>query len=106
VVPLPNRSTNGDIQKIPEIGWNVLRPSGAVNFNGTILNGFKPEQSVYFVHSFMAKTMVANHCLADYDFGGHSVAAVIQKDLIHGCQFHPEKSGDVGLSILRSFLST
>jgi len=105
VTPLPNRGLNGSTLKAPEIGWNVLRRSGTANFQDTILQDHMPEQSVYFLHSFMAKTKHANHCLADYDFGGHAVTAVVHKDAIHGCQFHPEKSGEVGLSILRRFLS-
>jgi glutamine amidotransferase len=105
VIPLPKRSVNGEILRIPEIGWNALRRSGAASFQDTILQNYKLEETVYFVHSFMVKTKNVNHCIADYDFGGHPVTAVVQKDANLGCQFHPEKSGEVGLSMLRHFLS-
>lgn len=105
VVPLPNPSIEGLSLKIPEIGWNALQPSaGTPDWHGTVLQDCGPGQAVYFVHSFMAVPTQGVHRLADYDLGGHAVAAVIQKDEITGCQFHPEKSGEVGLGILRRFL--
>jgi glutamine amidotransferase len=105
VVPLPNKSLAGEALKIPEIGWNALQPSaGSPDWQGTVLQDCMPGQSVYFVHSFMAVPTQGAHRLADYDFGGHAVSAVIRKDGITGCQFHPEKSGEIGLGILRRFL--
>lgn len=105
VVPLPNTSLAGEALKIPEIGWNALqRSEGSPNWQGTLLQDCGSGQAVYFVHSFMAVPSQGGHRLADYDFGGHAVAAVIRKDGIMGCQFHPEKSGEVGLEILRRFL--
>lgn len=105
VVPLPNTSLAGEALKIPEIGWNALQPSaGSPGWHGTLLQDCRPGQAVYFVHSFMAVPTQDVHRLADYDFGGHAVAAVIRKDGTTGCQFHPEKSGEVGLGILRHFL--
>lgn len=105
VVPLPSTSLAGETLKIPEIGWNALQPSaGSPGWRGTLLQDCRPGQAVYFVHSFMAVPMQGVHRLADYDFGGHAIAAVIRKDGTTGCQFHPEKSGEVGLGILRRFL--
>jgi len=105
VMPLPPISLDGQSMKIPEIGWNALRRSaGSPDWQGTVLQDCRPGQSVYFVHSFMALPTQGAYRLADYDFGGHAVAAVIRKDGITGCQFHPEKSGEVGLGILRRFL--
>jgi glutamine amidotransferase len=106
VVPLPNKSLAGEALKIPEIGWNALQPSASSpGWQGTVLQDCKPGQAVYFVHSFMAVPTQGVHRLADFDLGGHAVAAVIKKDGITGCQFHPEKSGEVGIQILRRFLS-
>ena len=105
VMPLPTRSLDGQSMKIPEIGWKALRRSaGSPDWQGTVLQDCRPGQSVYFVHSFMALPTQGAHRLADHDFGGHAITAVIHKDAIVGCQFHPEKSGEVGLRILRRFL--
>lgn len=105
VVPLPSKSLAGEVLKIPEIGWNALQPSaGSPGWHGTLLQDCRPGQAVYFVHSFMALPTQDVHRLADYDFGGHAIAAVIRKDGTTGCQFHPEKSGEVGLEVLREFI--
>ena len=60
--------------------------------------------AVYLVHSFHVVPDNAEHLMATYDFGGHRVTAAIRKDNITGFQFHPEKSGQVGLDIMRKFV--
>jgi glutamine amidotransferase len=105
VVPIPQITTLHETQKIPHIGWNSLQISKSKNdWGGTLLQDNKPGESVYFVHSFMAQPTDQSQRLADTDYGGHKIAAVIIKDQITGCQFHPEKSGEVGLKILKRFL--
>lgn len=106
VVPVPGLTFGGDTQKVPHIGWNALLPSAYVDWNGTLLSDTKPGSAVYFVHSFMAQTADRAHRLADCDYGGHAVAAVIAAGNVAGCQFHPEKSGDVGLRILKQFCAS
>ena len=84
--------------KIPHIGWNALtltRP------DSPILRYLKDGDHVYFVHSYYA-TDCADSVIATAEYGAPLTAAV-QKDNIFGCQFHPEKSGKVGLDILRAF---
>ena len=84
--------------KIPHIGWNALtltRP------NSPIFRYLKNGDHVYFVHSYYA-TDCADSVIATAEYGVPLTAAV-QKDNIFGCQFHPEKSGKVGLDILRAF---
>ena len=104
VVPVPTRSTDGQIQKIPHIGWYKLqRDEKYQNWNGTLLEDNLPGEAVYFVHSFMAMPINPVNRLADCNYGGHLVSAAIISDRITGCQFHPEKSGEVGLKILRKF---
>lgn len=103
VVPVPVRSVPGPPQKIPHIGWSPLQPSLGKAWATTVLRHVKPGESVYFVHSFMAETADESHRLADCLYGGHRIAAVIGRDNVVGCQFHPEKSGEVGLKILRAF---
>ena len=103
VVAVPDQTVTGDDQKIPHIGWTPLYPSAEVKWNGTLLENTKLGDSVYFVHSFMAMPTDPLHRLADGIYGGHNIAAVVAHKNIVGCQFHPEKSGEVGLAILRTF---
>ena len=83
--------------KIPHIGWNSLIFKKETPLFANIKNG----DCVYFVHSFHAidckESLVAT---AEY---GKEITAIVQKDNVFGCQFHPEKSGDVGLKILKAF---
>jgi glutamine amidotransferase len=105
VIPIPKTTILGIPQKNPHIGWNSLKLSKSNNnWSNTLLHDIKPGESVYFVHSFMAEPLDQANRLADIDYGGHKIASVIMKDHITGCQFHPEKSGEVGLKILRRYL--
>lgn len=84
--------------KIPHIGWNSLK----FTYNKSPLFKYINEGDfVYFVHSFYANNCDKN-VIATSNYGADLTAAV-QKDNIFGCQFHPEKSGTVGLNILRAF---
>lgn len=102
VVPVPAQTTDGDAQKIPHIGWSALYPASD-SWSGTLLDEIQAGSAVYFVHSFMAQTRDATHRLADCVYGGNRIPAVIGSGNVFGCQFHPEKSGEVGLGILRAF---
>lgn len=93
VVPMEGRLPEG--LKIPHMGWNALNVTG-----GRLLEGLDG-QYVYFVHSFFGENC-ADSLSAWTDYGIPITAAVEQGNLF-GCQFHPEKSGSVGLSILRRF---
>lgn len=104
VKAIPNQSTTGEALKIPHIGWNSIEPSGQSSWEGTLLVSNQPGDAMYFVHSFMACPSDSRHRLADCIYGGHRIPAVISKDNVAGCQFHPEKSGELGLEILRRFL--
>ena len=84
--------------KVPHIGWNALhlrQPSHP------LFRYIKEEDCVYFVHTYYA-TDCESAVLADTEYGRNLTAAV-GKDNVLGCQFHPEKSGNVGLNILRAF---
>jgi imidazole glycerol-phosphate synthase subunit HisH len=105
VIPVPTQTLTGEIQKKPHIGWSALHPSNAPKeWNGTLLQDNGPGEAAYFVHSFMAVPTDPAYRIADCVYGGHLVPAAIGRDQITGCQFHPEKSGEVGLKILRRFL--
>ncbi len=84
--------------KIPHIGWNSLKLS--IN-KSKIFKYLKDGDFVYFVHSFYGADC-ADSVIATTDYGAELTAAV-GKNNVYGCQFHPEKSGNVGLNILRAF---
>ena len=86
--------------KIPHIGWNSLDFTKENELFRYIKNG----DFVYFVHSFYA-TSCDEAVIATSEYGAPLTAAVANKN-IYGCQFHPEKSGDVGLKILKAFCET
>ena len=83
--------------KIPHIGWNALE---IVRLH-PIFKDVRPGDCVYFVHSFYG-VRCGPALLATAEYGAHLTAAVGRGNVV-GCQFHPEKSGDVGLKILRAF---
>ena len=95
IVPMQDSIPSG--LKIPHIGWNALHFMRDSNLFKYINNN----DCVYFVHSFYA-TDCDDSVIATAEYGKELTAAV-QKDNIMGCQFHPEKSGEVGLNILRAF---
>ena len=83
--------------KIPHIGWNALK----FKRKSPIFKYLKDGDHVYFVHSFYAADC-KDAVIADAEYGAELTAAV-QNGNVYGCQFHPEKSGNVGLNILRAF---
>lgn len=83
--------------KIPHIGWNALHLRGA----SPLFRYLKEGDCVYFVHSFYGANCDAS-VIATAEYGAELTAAVACKN-VYGCQFHPEKSGAVGLNILRAF---
>ncbi len=83
--------------KIPHIGWNALH----FTRESYLFKYIKNNDCVYFVHSFYADEC-SDSVIATAEYGKQLTAAV-QKGNIMGCQFHPEKSGEVGLNILRAF---
>lgn len=83
--------------KTPHIGWNVLHKMRT----HPLLQGVAEGERVYFVHSYFADDCEAS-TLAVTEYGAELTAAVA-RDNVMGCQFHPEKSGEVGLAILRAF---
>jgi len=105
VVPVPATAADGSPHKIPHIGWNSLcLPNGRASWSGSVLNTLNPGDAVYFLHSYMADPSNAADRLADCHYGGATIAAAISRENVVGCQFHPEKSGEIGLKVLRAFL--
>lgn len=84
--------------KLPQIGWNaldILRPNA-------MTEGVQQGDYVYFVHSFMAVPAEEGDLAAVTDYGAR-VPAMVARGNLFGCQFHPEKSGKVGLEMLKNF---
>lgn len=84
--------------KIPHMGWNEL----IFQKKHPLLKNIKEKDYVYFVHSYMAYP-TDNELIAYCEYGGEKITALVGKDKVMGCQFHPEKSGEVGKKILLAF---
>ena len=98
VVPMEG-VVDPDLQ-VPQIGWNALDFTEAGK-ETPIFKYIKEGDYVYFVHSYYA-TDCADYTLATTEYSRDLTAAVANKN-VYGCQFHPEKSGDIGLAILKAF---
>ena len=83
--------------KIPHVGWNTL----SVTRRSPLLEGIEEGAQVYFTHSYAAPVTDATVAACTH---GISFAAVVERDNVLGVQFHPEKSGDTGMRILRTFV--
>lgn len=84
--------------KVPHMGWNSLR----IRRDDPLFQYFRDGEYVYYVHSFYAKNC-AESTLAVSDYGGVAVPGVVRRGSVWGTQFHPEKSGDAGLRLLKAF---
>ena len=90
--------------RVPHIGWNSIYGSSEVStWDDTVLQGLKSGSEVYFNHSFMVIPDEPKNIKAVCDYGSYSVTAVVHNGSTTGCQFHPEKSGEIGLMILKNF---
>ena len=99
---VPIRDVVSEEYKIPHIGWNALHFRGrAAEGQEPLFKYIKEGDHVYFVHSYYAADC-ADNTIASTEYGAELTAAVAEGN-IYGCQFHPEKSGKVGLDILRAF---
>ena len=83
--------------KVPHVGWNSL----AIRREAAILEEVATNAQVYFTHSYVAPVTGDTVAVTEH---GETFASVVQRGQISGVQFHPEKSGDVGLRILRNFV--
>lgn len=107
VTPVPAITVDGAKQRVPHIGWNpLIEPDGGRSWNGTLLESVaNTNPPVYFVHSFSASPTNTSDRLADCLYGGHRICAAVQRDNVMATQFHPERSGEIGLNFVRQFLT-
>lgn len=85
--------------KIPHMGWNSLH----LEHNGRLFDGVPEQSYVYFVHSYYLKAKEEEIVKASTEYSTH-IHASVEKGNVFACQFHPEKSGDIGLKILKNFV--
>ena len=85
--------------KVPHIGWNDLRFPN----RGRLFEGIPEKSYVYFVHSYYLQAADESMVTATTEYGAH-IHASVEKGNVFACQFHPEKSSDVGMQILRNFI--
>ena len=90
-------STEGQVIKVPHVGWNSLERVA----NAPIIEDVSDGAQVYFTHSYVAPVTVDTTAATTH---GERFASAVQRGQIAGVQFHPEKSGEVGLQILRNFM--
>ena len=94
------RFAGGPGLKVPHMGWNTLR----IQRPAPLLKGVEPDAAVYFVHSYYAAPSRAEDVAAESDYP-EPFAAVVWRDNLTACQFHPEKSQKVGLGMYANFLA-
>ncbi len=99
ILRIPDRDENGNFYKIPQIGWNSLNLSG----NGRLFKNLPEEPYVYFVHSYYLRAVDRGIVKATTDYNV-SVDASVESGNVFACQFHPEKSAETGMQILKNFL--
>lgn len=92
--------------KVPHVGWDRLHVPSGVDWTGTPLQATEPGTWAYFVHSFMLVPEHKDHVLAACRYGAHEITAVVASGRITGFQYHPEKSGQSGLEMLKQFAHT
>lgn len=85
--------------KIPHIGWNNLEK----NRGDELTEGLKEDAFVYYVHSYYAQGYNNEDLVGFSSYGKMKIPGLVRKDNVMGAQFHPEKSGEIGLTILRNF---
>ncbi|CUX45072.1 imidazole glycerol phosphate synthase subunit HisH [Clostridium sp. C105KSO13] len=93
------RIPGGEGIKIPHMGWNSLRMEN----NGRLFKEIPPQSYVYFVHSYYLKAKQEEIVKASTEYSVH-IHASVEKDNVFACQFHPEKSSEVGIQILKNFV--
>jgi len=101
---IPDKGADGTSHRVPHVTWEGLKPKKQV-WTGTVLDGIEPEADCYFIHSYAAYPNNDQDILATCSYNGVELCAAIRKENLYGLQFHPEKSGPVGLQVISNFIS-
>jgi glutamine amidotransferase len=104
VVPFGQPREDARALKVPQIGWNRIRPPRRdLKWDGTLLDGLDHEEYMYFVHSFIVVPQDPQIVLATSSYGDVEFCSSLQVENVLACQFHPERSGKMGLKIYQNF---
>lgn len=93
-----NVNAEGNVRRVPQIGWNTITSPSDKSWANTPFQNIEIDTYVYFVHSFYIDPS-ENVGLSQTNYDGHEYVSSILQDNIFACQFHPEKSGEIGLEI-------
>lgn len=104
VKALEPEGLDGAKQKVPSVGWTPLIRSDDADWESSLLKTTEELTSVYVVHSYHFVPEAPEDLLACFAYGGRSIAAAVRRGNVIGLQFHPEKSGNAGLEMLRVFV--
>jgi glutamine amidotransferase len=105
VVAIPTQESDGARLKVPFVGWATLVQNDSADASGSCLKDVGTTDAVYLVHSYQVQAADHSDVLATYQYGDITITAAIKRDNITGLQFHPEKSGKVGMRILANFIA-
>ncbi|WP_438978897.1 imidazole glycerol phosphate synthase subunit HisH [Polynucleobacter sp.] len=103
VIPIEGYEKSKFEIKIPHIGWEKLRIKEGIK--NPLLNGVMEGESAYFLHSYKAVPLNTDAISANALYSGIEIPSLLWSNNIFGCQFHPEKSGPVGLKVIKNFIS-
>lgn len=90
--------------KVPHVGWSALKP-GPAGWSGSALAGTPEGERMYFVHSYFVETARPEHRLAVTPYAGTEFCSALRAGPVEGFQFHPEKSGESGLCLMKTWLT-
>lgn len=102
VVKFPELKPNA---KIPHIGWNKIMQAENTSWDKSILDGIKNDSNMYFVHSYILQPDKIDDIFTLTKYEGYKFCSAVKKGKVYGCQFHPEKSGKIGLKIIKNFIN-
>ena len=100
VTRIPSKNNANDTHKIPHIGWN----DNVVKVSNKLTENMGGSFSTYFVHSYMSTSVNNENIVSTTNYNGINIISMVNYKNSYGCQFHPEKSGEDGLNILRNFI--
>ena len=106
IIKFPSHDSYNNIVKVPQIQWNQISKNTDELWNNSALKDIPEKSYMHFVHSFYAKPDNDNDTLTYTEYGDINYASAVIKDNMTGFQFHPEKSGELGLKIYKNWAKT
>jgi imidazole glycerol-phosphate synthase subunit HisH len=97
-VRIPSRDSEGKEYKVPHMGWNFVSFQTPASITADV-----EEDYVYFVHSYYIKDVPDENLIGSAEYGGVEIPAIVGNGNVWGMQFHPEKSGELGMKLLKNF---